>query len=45
VSGANGLTGDLVGPAGIVAEGVGDLAEVIVERDLVRLAYTKLCQS
>lgn len=43
--GANGLTHNLIGPASVVAEDVGDLAEIIVERDLVRLAYIRLRQS
>lgn len=36
--GANGLAHDFVSPAGIVPEAVGDLAEVIIQGDGVRLA-------
>lgn len=35
MGGADGLAVDLVGPAGVVAEGVGNLAEVVVQGDLV----------
>lgn len=38
VAGADGLAVDLVGPAGVVSEGVDDLTEVIVEGNLVGLA-------
>lgn len=36
--GANGLTVHLVGPASKVAESVGDLTDIIIQRDLIRLA-------
>jgi hypothetical protein len=35
--GTDGLASDLVGPAGVVAKARGDLAEIVVQRNLVRL--------
>jgi hypothetical protein len=37
MGGADGLASDLVGPAGVVAQARGDLAKIVIQRNLVRL--------